>query len=40
MLSSPDPVPAGFNLFALFVAAVCAAGCLALGNLIHKRFDV
>jgi uncharacterized membrane protein YeaQ/YmgE (transglycosylase-associated protein family) len=40
MLSSPDPAPVGFNLFALFVAAVCAAGCLTLGNLIYKRFDV
>jgi len=40
MLNSPGAAAAGFNFFALFVAAVGAAACLALGNVLHKRFDL
>ena len=31
---------AGFNFFALLGAAVGAAACLALGNVLHKRFHI
>ena len=40
MLASPVAAATGFNFFALFVAALSAAACMALGNLLYKRFDI
>ena len=34
------PVPGDLNTAALFFAAAVAAGFLAVGNLIHNRWDV
>ncbi|HEX5091359.1 MAG TPA: hypothetical protein VFV84_01570 [Burkholderiales bacterium] len=39
MLASPAAA-GGFSFFALFVAALSAAACMALGNLLYKRFDI
>jgi len=40
MLASPVAVANGFNFFALAIAAVSAAACMTLGNLLYKRFDI
>jgi len=40
ILASPAAAANGFNSFALFVAVMSAAACMALGNLLYKRFDI
>jgi uncharacterized membrane protein YeaQ/YmgE (transglycosylase-associated protein family) len=40
MLSSAAVAPEAFNFLALFVAAISAAACLTIGNMVHKRFGV
>jgi uncharacterized membrane protein YeaQ/YmgE (transglycosylase-associated protein family) len=40
-LMSSSPIVSGdFNIQALFMAAVSAAACLAIANMIEKRFGV
>jgi uncharacterized membrane protein YeaQ/YmgE (transglycosylase-associated protein family) len=40
MLGAATDTPNIFSPFALFVAAASAAACLAIGNLLSKRFGV
>ena len=40
MLGAAKDTPNVFSLFALLVAAASAAACLAIGNLISKRYGV
>ena len=40
MLSSSPIVSGDFNIQALFMAAVSASACLAIGNMIERRFGV
>jgi uncharacterized membrane protein YeaQ/YmgE (transglycosylase-associated protein family) len=40
MMTSVALVPGNFSMQALFVAAVAATACLAIGNLIERRFHV
>ena len=40
MLASATAAATGFNFFSLFVATLSAAACMALGNLLYKRFDI
>jgi uncharacterized membrane protein YeaQ/YmgE (transglycosylase-associated protein family) len=40
MMSSSPIVSGDFNVQALFLAAVSASACLAIGNMIEKRFGV
>jgi uncharacterized membrane protein YeaQ/YmgE (transglycosylase-associated protein family) len=40
MMSSAPVVSGGFNIQALFVAAISASACLAIGNMIEQRFGV
>ena len=40
-LVSSSPIVSGdFNVQALFIAAISASACLAIGNLIEQRFGV
>lgn len=39
-MSSAPVVSGDFNIHALFIAAVSATACLAIGNLIERRFGV
>lgn len=38
MIGGAAPSPGDFSLFALFVAAVSAAGFLTISDIIHKRY--
>jgi len=40
MMSSAPIVSGDFNIQALFIAAVSASACLAIGNMIEQRFGV
>ena len=40
MMSSAPIVSGTFNIQALFIAAVSASACLAIGNMIERRFGV
>ena len=40
MLSSAPIVSGDFNIQALFIAAVSASACLAIGSMIERRFGV
>ena len=40
MMSSAPIVSGDFNIQALFIAAVSASACLAIGNMIERRFGV
>ena len=40
MVSSSAIVSGDFNVQALFIAAISASACLAIGNMIEQRFDV
>ena len=40
MMSSTPVVSGDFNIQALFIAAVTASACLAVGNMIERRFGV
>ena len=40
MMSSAPVVSGDFNIQALFIAAVSASACLAIGNMIERRFGV
>ena len=40
MLTSAPVVSGDFNIQALFIAAVSASACLAIGNMIGQRFGV
>ena len=40
MLGAATETPNDFSLFSLVVALACAAGCLAIGNLISSRYGV
>ena len=40
MLGASTETPNDFSLFSLMVALACAAGCLAIGNLISSRYGV
>jgi uncharacterized membrane protein YeaQ/YmgE (transglycosylase-associated protein family) len=40
MMSSSPIVSGDFNVQALFIAAVSASACLAIGNMIENRFGV
>jgi hypothetical protein len=42
MLTSPAPlgIPAGFDSFALFIAAATPTIVLVIGNIVHKRFGI
>ena len=40
MLSSAPIVSGDFNIQALFIAAISASACLAIGNMIEQRFGV
>jgi uncharacterized membrane protein YeaQ/YmgE (transglycosylase-associated protein family) len=40
MMSSAPIVSGNFNIQALFIAAVSATACLAIGNMIERRFGV
>jgi uncharacterized membrane protein YeaQ/YmgE (transglycosylase-associated protein family) len=40
MMSSSPIVSGDFNIQALFIAAVSASACLAIGNMIEQRFRV
>lgn len=40
MISSSPIVSGDFNIHALFIAAVTAAACLAIANMIENRFGV
>ena len=40
MMSSAPIVAGAFNIQALVIAAVGASACLALGNLVERRFGV
>lgn len=40
MMSSAPVVSGDFNIQALFIAAVSAGACLAIGNMIERRFGV
>ena len=40
MMSSAPVVSGDFNIQALFIAAVTASACLAVGNMIERRFGV
>ncbi|HYL88488.1 MAG TPA: hypothetical protein VEU32_06940 [Burkholderiales bacterium] len=40
MMSSAPVVAGDFNIQALFIAAVSASACLAIGNMIERRFGV
>ena len=40
-LMSSSPIVSGdFNFQALFIAAISASACLAIGNMIEQRFGV
>jgi uncharacterized membrane protein YeaQ/YmgE (transglycosylase-associated protein family) len=40
-LMSSSPIASGdFNVQALFIAAISASACLAIGNMIEQRFGV
>ena len=40
MMSSAPIVSGDFNIQALFIAAISASACLAIGNMIEQRFGV
>jgi uncharacterized membrane protein YeaQ/YmgE (transglycosylase-associated protein family) len=40
MMSSAPIVSGNFNIHALFIAVVSASACLAIGNMIERRFGV
>jgi uncharacterized membrane protein YeaQ/YmgE (transglycosylase-associated protein family) len=40
MLSSAPIVSGDFNIQALFIAAISASACLAIGNMIEQRFGI
>jgi uncharacterized membrane protein YeaQ/YmgE (transglycosylase-associated protein family) len=40
IMSSSPIVSGDFNIQALFIAAISAAACLAIGNMIEQRFGV
>ena len=40
MMSSTPIVSGDFNIQALFIAAVSASACLAIGSMIERRFGV
>jgi len=40
MMSSAPVVSGDFNIQALFIAAISASACLAIGNMIEQRFGV
>lgn len=40
LISSSPIVSGDFNVQALFIAAVSASACLAIGNMIEQRFGV
>ena len=40
MLGAVTDTPNSFSLFSLVVAMAAAAGCLAIGNLISRRYGV
>jgi uncharacterized membrane protein YeaQ/YmgE (transglycosylase-associated protein family) len=40
MLGAVADTPNDFSLFSLAVASLSAAGCLAIGNLLSKRYGV
>ena len=40
MMSSAPIVSGNFDVQALFIAAVSASACLAIGNMIERRFGV
>lgn len=40
MFSSSPIVSGDFNIQALFIAAISASACLAIGNMIEQRFGV
>lgn len=40
MMSSAPIVSGDFNIQALFIAAVSAGACLAIGNMIERRFGI
>ena len=40
MMSSAPIVSGDFDISALFIAAVSASACLAIGNMIERRFGV
>ena len=40
LISSAPIVSGDFNIQALFIAAISASACLAIGNMIERRFGV
>ena len=40
MMSSAPIVSGNFNIQALFIAVISASACLAIGNMIERRFGV
>jgi uncharacterized membrane protein YeaQ/YmgE (transglycosylase-associated protein family) len=40
MLGAPTDTPNDFSLYSLMIASASAAGCLAIGNLLSRRFGV
>ena len=40
LISSAPIVSGDFNIQALFIAAISASACLAIGNMIERRFRV